>query len=374
LGSAYTPGLTVSGDTVVRRTRRLPIKGEVLVKVGDIVGPDDIVARAMLPGPQQAIKLAEELGVEAGEVKGFFKLNIGDSVEAGQLVAETKGMFGGWFRKEVHSKHTGTIESISEITGHVLVREPSIPVEIPAYIRGTVAEAIPSEGAVIETRCAMVQGIFGVGGERNGPVRLAVGTPDDLLEAKHVLEDDKGKILVGGSGVTLEAVRRAVQVGAVGIVVGAVRDVDLTEFLGYDIGVAITGQEDISLTLVATEGFGKLRMAQRTFDLLKSLEGRQASVNGATQIRAGVIRPEIIVPFTQSADAGQAQEPILALAPGTPIRVIREPYFGQLGKVTGLPSQPQTVDSGARVRVLQAELDDGQEVTVPRANVEIIAG
>jgi hypothetical protein len=374
LGSAYTPGLTVSGDTVVRRTRRLPIKGEVLVKVGDIVGPDDIVARAMLPGPQQAIKLAEELGVEAGEVKGFFKLNIGDAVEAGQLVAETKGMFGGWFKKEVHSKHGGTIESISEITGHVLVREPSIPVEIPAYIRGTVAEAIPSEGAVIETRCAMVQGIFGVGGERNGPVRLAVGTPDDLLEAKHVLEDDKGKILVGGSGVTLEAVRRAVQVGAVGIVVGAVRDVDLTEFLGYDIGVAITGQEDISLTLVATEGFGKLRMAQRTFDLLKSLEGRQASVNGATQIRAGVIRPEIIVPFTQSADAGQAQEPILALAPGTPIRVIREPYFGQLGKVTGLPSQPQTVDSGARVRVLQAELDDGQEVTVPRANVEIIAG
>jgi hypothetical protein len=163
-------------------------------------------------------------------------------------------------------------------------------------------------------------------------------------------------------------------VGAVGIVVGAVRDVDLTEFLGYDIGVAITGQEDISLTLVATEGFGKLRMAQRTFDLLKSLEGRQASVNGATQIRAGVIRPEIIVPFTQSADAGQAQEPILALAPGTPIRVIREPYFGRLGKVTGLPSQPQTVDSGARVRVLQAKLDDGQEVTVPRANVEIIAG
>ena len=374
MGSAYTPGLTVSGDTVVRRTRRLPIKGEVLVKVGDIVGPDDIVARAMLPGPQQAIKLAEELGVEAGEVKGFFKLNIGDSVEAGQLVAETKGMFGGWFRKEVHSKHAGTIESISEITGHVLVREPSIPVEIPAYIRGTVAEAIPSEGAVIEARCAMVQGIFGVGGERNGPVRLAVGTPDDLLEAKHVLEDDKGKVLVGGSGVTIEAVRRAVQVGAVGIVVGAVRDVDLTEFLGYDIGVAITGQEDISLTLVATEGFGKLRMAQRTFDLLKSLEGRQASVNGATQIRAGVIRPEIIVPFTQSADAGQAQEPILALASGTPIRVIREPYFGRLGKVTGLPSQPQTVDSGARVRVLQAKLDDGQEVTVPRANVEIIAG
>jgi hypothetical protein len=374
LGSAYTPGLTVSGDTAVRRTRRLPIKGEVLVKVGDEVAPQDVVARAMLPGPQQAIKLAEELGVEAGEIKGFLKLKVGDPVEAGQLIAETKGMFGGWFKKEVFSKYSGTIESVSEVTGHVLVREPSVPVEITAYIRGTVVEAMSQDGAVIEARGAMVQGIFGVGGERCGDVRVAVASPDDVLEASSVHDSDQGKVLVGGAGVTLEAIKRAAQVGAVGIVVGAVRDVDLIQYLGYDIGVAITGQEDIPLTLVATEGFGNLRMAQRTFELFKSLEGRQASVNGATQIRAGVIRPEVIVPIAGATGGAAAGEKAMSLAPGTPIRVIREPYFGRLGQVTGLPPQPQTVDSGAKVRVLQARLDDGQEVTVPRANVEIIAG
>lgn len=373
MGSAYTPGLTVSGDTVVRRTRRLPIKGEVPVKVGDIVGPNDVVARAMLPGPQQAIKLAEKLGVEANEAKGFFKFAVGDTVEKGQLIAETKGLWG-MFKQEVHSEYSGTVESISEVTGHVLIREPSVPVEILSYIRGTVVDVMPEDGAVIEARGAMVQGIFGVGGERNGEVRCAVSGPDEVLEASHVQESDKGKILIGGAGVTLDAIRRASQVGAVGLVVGAVRDVDLTQFLGYDIGVAITGQEDISLTLVATEGFGKLRMAQRTFDLLKSLEGKQASINGATQIRAGVIRPELIVPLSDAAQSAHQKEQALSLAPGTPIRVIREPYFGRLGTVTGLPSQPQTVDSGARVRVLTAKLDDGQDVTVPRANVEIIAG
>jgi hypothetical protein len=31
-----------------------------------------------------------------------------------------------------------------------------------------------------------------------------------------------------------------------------------------------------------------------------------------------------------------------------------------------------TVDSGAEVRVLNAKLADGRDVTVPRANVEII--
>ena len=373
MGSAYTPGLTVSGDIVVQRTRRLPIKGEVLVKVGDSVGPDDVVAHAMLPGPQQAIKLAEKLGVEAGEVEGFFMFKVGDTIEKGQLVAQTKGVWG-LFKQEVFSDYAGKVESISKVTGHALVREASVPVEIKSYIRGKVVEVMEGDGAVIEARGGMVQGIFGVGGEHNGPIRVAVSSPDEALEASHVKDDDKGKVLVGGSGVTYEAIVRATQVGAVGLVVGAVRDVDLTKFLGYDIGVAITGQEAISLALVATEGFGKLRMAQRTFDLLKTLDGRQASLNGATQIRAGVIRPEVIVPLTENtgpvASAGEGT----ALTVGTPVRVIREPYFGRLGAVTALPSQLQTVDSGARVRVLQAKLEDGQEVTVPRANVEIIAG
>jgi hypothetical protein len=36
---------------------------------------------------------------------------------------------------------------------------------------------------------------------------------------------------------------------------------------------------------------------------LKAMEGMVASMNGATQIRAGAIRPEIVVPFP---DAGWA--------------------------------------------------------------------
>ena len=68
MASAYTPGLTVSGDITVRRVRRLPIKGEVLVKAGDQVTPEQVIARALLPGPLQTLKLAEKLGVEPKDV------------------------------------------------------------------------------------------------------------------------------------------------------------------------------------------------------------------------------------------------------------------------------------------------------------------
>jgi hypothetical protein len=73
--------------------------------------------------------------------------------------------------------------------------------------------------------------------------------------------------------------------------------------------------------------------------------------------------------MAQSNVAKQAFE----LTVGTPIRVIREPYFGKLGTVTELPAQLQKVESGTEVRVLKANIEGEGEVMVPRANVEIIA-
>lgn len=372
LASAYTPGLTVSSDIVVRRTRRLPIKGEVLVSKGAQVTPDQVVARALLPGPLQTIKMSEKLGIEPGDVPSLFKMKPGDPIAQGQLIAETKAFFG-LMKTQVHSEYTGVIESVSPITGSVLVREPPSPVEIRAYVRGEVAEILPEEGVVVETRGAMVQGIFGVGGERLGTIRVAVSNPSAVLDGNAIREDDTGKIVVGGSGVTGDALAKAAKVGVKGLVAGGVRDNDLMQFLGYDIGVAITGQEPIDLSLLVTEGFGFFTMAQRTFDLLKSLEGQEASMNGATQIRAGVIRPEIIVPHLSATTSHPLRDDVFELKIGTPIRVIREPYFGLLGSVTELPAQLETLESGTQVRVLKARLSDGREVMVPRANVEIIA-
>lgn len=372
MANAYTPGLTVSNDIVVRRTRRLPIKGETLVSVGQVVEPNTVVARAKLPGILQTVKLSEKLGVDAKDAPAMLTLKVGDPIAKDQVIAETKGMFG-LFKQKVVSDHSGTVESISEITGNLLVREPSIPVDIDGYVRGVVAELIPEEGAIIETRCAMVQGIFGIGGERTGTVRVAVKSPDEILDANHIQGTDAGKILVGGSGVTYEAIVRASEVGATGIIAGGVRDQDLIKFLGYDIGVAITGNEAINITLLVTEGFGFLAMANRTFELLKSLEGQFGSMNGATQIRAGVIRPELLVPLAADAATGHQAAQVFSLELGTFIRVIREPYFGLLGAVTQLPANLEVLESGTEVRVLHAKLTDGREVVIPRANVEIVA-
>jgi len=371
MAHAYTPGLKVTERAVIRKTRRLPILGEVLVEKGQAVSPNTPVARTDIPGNPQTVNVANILAVEPEDIGEFMKKKEGDPVKKGEVLAEYRSFFG-LFKHSVESPVDGVVEMISTITGQVTLREPPIPVEIDAYIDGTVEEVLPREGVIVRTEGAFIQGIFGVGGETQGVIRVTVQKPDDVLEESAISADDRGKILIGGSLVTGAAIKKAAQVGAKGIVAGGIIDTDLIAYLGRDIGVAITGHEDVPVTVIITEGFGKMRMADRTFNLLRNLNGYTASINGATQIRAGVMRPEIIVPGYQPKEKAQEQDLSQGLVPGTPIRIIREPYFGRLAEVVDLPPELQVIETEAKVRILRAKLEDGTIVTIPRANVEII--
>lgn len=373
MGHAYTPGLKVTDNQIVKKSRILPLKGEVIVKVGDKVEPDDVVAHTHLPGNVVPINVANILGVPAEDLELVMSKKEKDPIKEGEEIALKKS-FLKWFNKSCKATINGTIESISQITGQVLQRGMPIPVEVKAYLRGEILEVIPTEGVVVACQAAFVQGIFGIGGETYGNIQVAVPDNATVLSEELIKEDMAGKVIVGGSLVTADALKKAIKVKAKGIVVGGFDDKDLRDFLGYDIGVAITGSEEIGITLVVTEGFGGINMAQKTFDLLKKHEGEMACINGATQIRAGVIRPELVIPSGRDIASVQAigNAEIHGLEIGSPIRVIRHPYFGQLGKVTGLPPQLQKLESESTARVLEVEFDGGNKAIVPRANVEMI--
>jgi hypothetical protein len=367
---AYTPGLKVKKSTTVEKMRRLPLLGEVFVKEGDKVDHTDIIAKTEISGDPEIVKISMILGLEPEDTPRYMIKHVGDFVEKGEQLAFYKALFG-LIKKEVKTPVTGTLESFSEVTGQAIIRGAPIPVEVDAYIPGKIIEVMPKEGAIIETNAAFIQGIFGIGGEVHGEIHVITPQNDQVLEAEMIKPEHKGAILVGGCLVTLDALKKAVEVGVSAIVSGGIRHDDLTTFTGEEIGVAITGQEEVGLTVIITEGFGTMNMSQRTFDLLKEFEGYSASVNGTTQIRAGVLRPEIIIPHEMvEDDEGEALSQ--GMVPGTPIRIIRQPYFGAIGKVHSLPVELQRLESESMVRVVNIELDEGEVVTVPRANVEII--
>lgn len=373
MAHSYTPGLTVTDRTVIHRRRMLPLPGKVVVNIGDTISSQQVVARAELPGRVFPVNLANQLSVAPGEIREYLTKKEGDVVGKDEILAENKPLIK-WFKTEIPSPVAGTIESVSTVTGQVLLREPPRVLQLLAYVDGTIIETIPQQGVVVETTCSLVQGIFGIGGETSGEIVMAVQTPDEPLTPGHFNSTMKRKVVVGGSFLPSEAMKEAKAAGVAGLVVGGIHDEDLRALLGYDLGVAITGTEQVGFTLILTEGFGTIPMAAKTFKLLSSHAGQKASISGATQIRAGVIRPEIIIPQGEGGLGMATQTQRDGISLGDPVRIIRDPLFGCIGEVSALPPELTKIPTESEVRVLEVKFADGKKVVIPRTNIEVIEG
>ncbi|MGH7232668.1 MAG: hypothetical protein ACREJU_15125 [Nitrospiraceae bacterium] len=378
MGHSYTPGLTVTERTIVRKRRLLPIPGDVLAPAGNAVNSETVVARTQLPGKVHSINVANLLGVAPDEVNEYLIKKAGESVHRDEVIAENKPLIK-WFKTDVRSPIEGTLESVSTVTGQALLREPPRSLNLLAYVDGMVVEVHPRQGVTVETECSFVQGIFGIGGETWGELVMAVQTPDEILTAAHLVPAMMGKIVIGGSFLGAETMKRARELGVAALVVGGIHDKDLRELLGYDLGVAITGTERVGLTLILTEGFGTIPMATKTFALLRAHAGQKASISGATQIRAGVIRPEIIIPRQGDSAQGQTGAAMPSgersgIKVGDQVRIIRDPLFGRIGKVVSLPHDLKQIETESHVRILEVQFPDQSAAVIPRANVELIEG
>lgn len=369
MSGVLIPSLALKEFTTIRRVRELPIPGRTLVRVGQTVSADTSAAEAELPGELMMLRIPEALGIEAEDVLSKLEVKTGDAVKKGDILCSHAGLFG-LFRSVFRSPCDGVVELISERTGHVGVRGAPKVIRLRAYISGKVVASVEGKSATIETRGAFIQGIFGFGGERSGAIKMLSARPDERLELKHIPDDAAGLILVGGTAPSIEVLNKASTAGAVGLVTGAIDDQAMAAYLGFDLGIALTGDEDLKMTVIVTEGFGRIPISERIINLLSSLSGMTASINGATQVRAGALRPELIIPL----ESGTERSGIggHGLAVGIEVRVIRVPYFGAVGVVSELPKEPLKIETGATARVVKIKLGDGQEVAVPRANVEIL--
>lgn len=443
----------------VTKQRTIPLTGDVLVRVGDSVDPQNLVAKAdMIPGDPYVVDLQAEMGVRLGpesvskvmlkrvgdRVKGqepiaqvkvgvfgdihvakspvdgviefishayariliredaqkaapvvivnvarkldvspvllraYMRYHEGDEVRQGAIIADAPGVGIGDY---CYAPATGTIEKICTKTGTVTILRPARPTEVDAYVKGRVAEIIAGRGARITNTADFVQGVFGLGFENYGPIRAVAKTPEAVLGADDVTPEHSGAILVGGANVTFDALEKAVEVGVRGIITGGANHGELARLLGRDIGVGITGQEELALTVILTEGFGTMPMAADAFELLRGAEGRLASVNGSTQVRAGVIRPEIILPRADG-DGGPPPRPVEECllerehqrgeaAVGSKVRIVRAPNFGRWGTIVALPDEPVAFETEARLQAAEVDLEGRGRVFVPLANLEV---
>ena len=340
--------------TNVRRERALPIPGEVLVRVGQRVEPMQIVAHTHLPGDFRILPVARLLDIPASQVKKCMIVKLGDEVHQGQIIAKR----GRLSPRTVKSPIDGAITSSG--AGRILIETEPTLFELSAYIPGTVSEIVDNYGLAIETTGAVIQGVWGAGGENLGVLKCLVEGPDKPLRADTIDPSCHGAILVGGFGLDTTVLERAQELQVRGIVTGG---------LPFEL---ISQVEQLPFPVVVTEGIGTVPMSTPIFRLLTTNDGREASISGVVQPRWGIVRPEVIIPLPAETLPPDRTQPGAPLTVGTRVRVVRAPHMSAVGTIMALPTYARSIDTGARVR--GAEVDVGQKtpIFVPLANLEVL--
>jgi uncharacterized protein (TIGR01319 family) len=236
-------------------------------------------------GKPHVVDVAKKLDIKPGHIKAYMKFQEGDFIEIDRIIAQ-KTHAGRFVMAKATS--TGTLKKIDSDAGTVTIQYEIKPIQLKSFVKGKVSKVKENLAAEITGKGTMLYGIIGFGGEASGRIALLRNTND--LNYSH-----KERIAVAFKPIDEGFLRRAAEIGVAGIVAPSIHNADWVRFWGEEIGVALTGDEQIPFVLILTEGFGSFEMNERYRSFFVKAESKTASLSGRTQIRAGVTRPTVIV-------------------------------------------------------------------------------
>lgn len=381
--SLYIPAGTppIITGALARIERRLPLPGEVLVRMGQRVEPEDILARAFLPGTPQIMNVARSLMIPPARVEQAMRREVGNKVNKDDVLARSSRVGGRSYLAPIG----GIITAVDTETGYVTITPDPVAYDLQATVRGLVMDVIPGRGVRIETPAAQVYGVFGLGQERSGVLRLLVTDPSESIAPEMVDARSAYAILIGGSGITAAALRRAVQEQVRGVIIGGIDEQELRAFLGWSsldnwragaggwhVPSPPAGRQS-ELTIVVTEGFGAQPMSSPLFELLATHDRQEALIEGMTQLRGPQIRPRVVIPLSSRTSGVQLEPPRPALRPGAAVRLLDNGHLGLVGRVRSMSNAPRRLASRARVWAVEVTLEDGSTLLLPRSAVEVLS-
>ena len=114
-------GVKLEEETLIRKVRRIPAKGEVFVDVGDVVDAETVIAGGTVRNPEaEEVKVFAKLGVEPEQTERYMLKKEGDQVKKDEVIAIYRAFFGR-FTKTCRSPMDGFIEVFVKSAGRCLL-------------------------------------------------------------------------------------------------------------------------------------------------------------------------------------------------------------------------------------------------------------
>jgi len=333
------PEAVIGSDCAYRERFPLPGPGRVVVSVGEMVTPAEIVGYVVERGRVGAIDVAAALRIPARRLHEFLLVKEGQSVRAGELLARRDGLL-----RPIEVRAPVDCRAMAFGDGVVLLE--GFPSERPVrgVVPGRVVEVSAGEGLTVEGTGSLVLASHLMGHEFAGPVKMVAAQPERVLRVEHIDASCHGAVIVGGVGESIAALERAGEFGAQGVVLGSAPG----EWANAALPVPVA----------LTEGFGRAPMSRPAYELFDEMAGRVLYA-----MRRGR-RCWLIGPHEGEGKVIFSGGDLATIAEGARVRIAAGEHTGAVGEVTVL----SPASSEATIKLARSL------VRIPVGDCELLVG
>lgn len=366
--------IRVIENRAIHIKRSLLGKGKILVAVREEVKPDDILGQSIYSAGFMVVELAKRLGVSNDSAPKYLQRPVGKIIYKGELLAFKKDLLS---KKVILAPTDSLIESYDQSSGKL--RLTFVPKEkvLTAGVYGIVDYVDANSGEVyIKTVVNEVYGILGTGRLRSGILRF-LDHQSDLVTPAQITEDLSQHVIVAGSLIYGEALKKAAGFGVSGMISGGLNVHDF-KAMSSSIDPKVKVESDVGLSLVATEGFGPIPIGDDIFRILSRHEQKFVLINGN---RSQIILPsgtqdsilalrKIALPLNGALD-NKPEESQANLKLGDMVRVVWPPFMGLQGKVINIDQTVTRLESGVSTYMVTVETSQ-RKVKISSLNIEVL--
>ena len=337
----------------IRRQRFLPVAGTVLVRAGQDVKADDVIARANINAEHITLDIERGLGVPRTKIMDYMKRSIGDDIPEKSVVASRSGMFS----RVVRAPRAGKLVAIGG--GQALLQVSNRPFELRSGIPGSVVEITADFGATIQTTGAWIQGVWGNDRLGVGLLHVISEEAGNVLTSAQLDPSFRGGILMAGHCGDQKTLEMISEMKMKGLILGSIP----TKLLPI--------AHKMPYPIIVIDGFGKIPMSNSAYNLLSTNAQREVTLNAMKYDLLTGDRPEIIIPLT-GVDNPPIPINLGRLNAGDRVRIIRAPYMGAIGMVNTIFPSSIRFPSGLQTEAAEIILEDEEKAVVPLANIEVL--
>ena len=255
--------------------------------VTDVLKPGVVVLEERVEHDSlpHVVDVANEMHIPPKQMCSFLKVQEGDFVYKGQAIAMDRPV------SYCVAPVPGFITGIDRGNGRVTIKYEMPPVEIRSPVFGQVVAVGQSRRVKLTCSGTRLDGVLGFGGNGWGSLCPLDG---------HI---NQNCLAYATESLTRKGLYRAFDRKPAGLLCPSIPPYLISEYLGYQPRLLMTGSEEVPIPLMVLNGIGSDRMDSAVAGLLQRSRGRHAALFPATCIRSGIKRPFLLIQNTASIES-----------------------------------------------------------------------